>query len=123
MTGVASAQEAALVLQIVGRRRIQAPGVTDNTHFIRFRLLPGGKMTGARFLELTRDYKWNNLWLKLLAHPQDENGCYEMEAGTFASWKNAAGMVRSTVERFIKTRIDPGRKKETASGQFSPGHE
>jgi hypothetical protein len=111
MTVVGSAQEAALVVQIVGRRQIQAPGVTDNTHFIRFRLLPGGKMRGARFLELTRDYKWNNLWLKVLAHPQDENGYYEMEAGTFASWKNAAGMVRSTVELFIKTRIDPARKK------------
>ena len=112
MTMVTSADEAALVVQIIGRRHQEAPGPTDNTHFVRFRLLPGGKMTAARFLELTRDYKWNNLWLKLIAHPKDEGGYYEMEAGTFASWKNAAGMVRSAVELFIKLQMDPNRKKK-----------
>ena len=111
MTMVTSPDEAALVVQIIGRRHMDAPGPTDNTHFIRFRLLPGGKVTGARFLELTRDYKWNNLWLKLIAHPKDKHGHYEMEAGTFASWKNAAGMVRSAVELFIKMQMDPKRKK------------
>jgi hypothetical protein len=111
VTMVTSADEAALVVQITGRRHIEAPGVTDNSYFIRFRLLPGGKMTGARFLELTRDYKWNNLWLKLIAHPKGDRGYYDMEAGTFAGWKKGAGMVEATVELFIKLKMDPARKK------------
>jgi hypothetical protein len=105
------ADEASLVVQIVGRRRASASGPTDNRYFIRFRLIPGAKMTGARFLEATQGYKWDTPWSKVIAHPKDASGSFELEAGSPASYKNCAGMVRGIVEGFIKGRLDPGRKK------------
>ena len=112
MTMVASADQASLVVQITGRRRIaSAPGPTDNRYFIRFRLVPGTKMTGERFLDLTRGYKWNNLWSKQIVHAKDASPYVELEAGSMASYKNCAGMVRAIVETFIRARLDPSRKK------------
>lgn len=111
MTMVRSAEEAPLVVQITGRRRTSPPGPTDNRYFIRFRLLPGGKMSGERFLELTRGYKWNDLWSKLIARAKDGSGYVDLEAGSMASYKNCTGMVRVIVERFIRAQLDPATKK------------
>jgi len=111
MTMVTGADQAVLVVQVVGRRLASASGPTDNRYFIRFRLTPGGKMTGARFLEATQGYKWDSLWSTVIAHPQDATGYFELEAGSPASYKNGAGMVRAIVEWFIKARLDPNRKK------------
>ena len=98
MTMVTSAEDASLVVQIIGRRRASASGPTDNRYFIRFRLGPGAQLTAARFLELTQGYKWDNLWTKVIAHPKDGSGYFELEAGSPASYKNCAGMVRAIVE-------------------------
>ena len=111
MRMVTGADEASLLVQIIGRRRASVSGPTDNRYFIRFRLVPGAKMTGARFLELTQGYKWNNLWSKVIAHPNDASGYFELEAGSPASYKNCAGMVRAIVEGFIKAQLDPARRK------------
>lgn len=101
MPVVASADEAVLVVQITGRRRISAPGPTDNRYFIRFRLAPGAKMTNERFLDLTRGFKWNDPWTKLIARGKDGSVYVDLEAGSMASYKNCAGMVRAIVWRFI----------------------
>lgn len=111
MTMVTSADEASLVVQITGRRRISAPGPTDNRYFVRFRLVPGAKMTVERFLELTRDYQWDTLWAKRIAHPKDASRHVDLEAGSMASYKNCAAMVRGIVDGFIRTRMDPTKKK------------
>lgn len=112
MTVVTTADEAALVVQIVGRRRSSPPGITDNSYFIRFRLLPGAKMTAERFHELTYGYKWNNIWTKLVAHPTGASPYIDLEAGSPASWKNCAASVRAIVDFFIRERMDPSRKKQ-----------
>ena len=111
MTMVTSPDEASLVVQITGRRTISAPGPTDNRYFIRFRLAPGPKMAAARFLELTRGYKWDNLWSKRIARATDASGYVDLEAGSPASYKNCAASVRAIVEGFIRARMDPARKK------------
>lgn len=111
MTVVTSAEEAALVVQITGRRYISAEGPTDNRYFIRFRMTPGAKMSSERFLELVNGHKWNNLWTKLIAHPREGSMYADLEAGSMASWKNCAGTVRTIVEIFIRTRMDPAKKK------------
>lgn len=112
MTMVTTADEASLVVQITGRRRISAPGPTDNRYFIRFRVTPGAKMSSERFHELTYGYKWNNLWAKLIAHPKDPSPYVDLEAGSPASWKNCAASVRAVVGAFIRERMDPTRKKK-----------
>ena len=111
MTIATGADEASLVVQIIGRRRASASGPTDNRYFIRFRMTPGAKMTGARFLELTQGYKWDSPWSTLLAHPKDASGYFELEGGSPASYKNAAALVRATVDGFIRARLDPAKKK------------
>lgn len=111
MTMATAADEASLLVQIVGRRKASAPGPTDNRYFIRFRVAPGAKMTGARFLELTQGYKWDSPWSKVIAHPVDASGYFELEAASPASYKNCAGMMRGIVEGFIKERLDPTKKK------------
>ena len=111
MTMVTSADEASLAVQITGRRLTSASGPTDNRYFIRFRLAPGAKMTGARFLELTRGYKWGTLWSTRIARATEASGYVDLEAGSPASFKNCAGSVRAIVEGFIRARLDPARKK------------
>lgn len=111
ITLVTSAEEAALVVQITGRRYISAEGPTDNRYFIRFRVVPGAKMSSERFLELVNGHKWNNLWSKLISHPREGSMYADLEAGSMASWKNCAGTVRTILEIFIRTRMDPAKKK------------
>jgi hypothetical protein len=111
MTVVPGADQANLVVQIVGRRRAPARDVTDNRYFIRFRVAPGAKMTTDRFLELAYGYKWNNLWARQLAHATEASPYVELEAGSPASYKNCAGTVRAIVEGFIRARMDPAKKK------------
>ena len=105
MTMVSSADQASLVVPIIGRRRIVPKDVTDNRYFIRFRIAPGGTMTPARFHELTYGHKWNNLWTKLLAHPTDASPYVELEAGSPASYKNCAASVRAIVQSLIHERL------------------
>lgn len=112
MTLVAKPDDALLSLLITGRRRASAQGTTDNRYFIRFRVVPGAKMTRERFLELTHGYKWNNLWSKAIARPRDASAYVELEAGSPASYKNCAGMVRAIVQNFIWERLDPAKKKK-----------
>ena len=41
------------------------------------------------------------------------NGCiwiFELEAGSPASYKNCAGMVRAIVEGFIRAQMDPAKR-------------
>jgi hypothetical protein len=111
MTLVPSAAEAALVVQIIGRRRASPPSPYDNHYFIRFRLAPGGKMTGARFLEVTREYKWDGVWSTLIAHAKESSEYVELEAGSPASYKTCAAMLRAIVDAFIRARLDPAKKK------------
>jgi hypothetical protein len=102
---------ASLVVQIVGRRRAPASGPTDNRYFIRFRVAPGAKLTRARFVELTQGYKWDSPWSKVLAHPKSDAEYFELEAGSPASYKNCAGMMRSIVEGFVEARMDDVKKR------------
>ncbi len=111
MTIVTSVDQASLMVQVTGRRTASASGPTDNRYFVRFRLVPGAKMTGARFLELTRGYKWDSLWSTLFARAKDESGYVDLEAGSPASYKNCAALLRATVDGFIRSRLDPARKK------------
>ena len=111
MTMVTTADEASLVVQITGRRRVSAPGPTDGRYFVRFRLAPGAKMAPERFHELTYDYKWNNAWTKLIAHPTDPSPFVDLEVGSPASWKNAADGVQGAVVVFIHDRMEPKKKK------------
>ncbi len=83
----------------------------DNRYFLRFRVAPGAMLTGARFAELTRGYKWDSPWSKVLAHPKSGADYFELEAGSPASYKNCAGMMRGIVEGFVKARMDDAKKK------------
>ena len=111
MTLVSSAADAAIIVEITGRRYASAGDPTDNHYFIRFRMRPGATLAGDRFLDLTWDYKWNDAWTQLYARPKDASGYLDMEAGSPVSYKNCAGTVRAIVERFIRSRMDPSRKK------------
>lgn len=111
MTVASSAEEAWLGVQITARRRTSPPGPTDNRYFIRFRLAPGGKMTGERFDELTTGYKWDSLLVKTIARYTPETPYVDLEAGSMASWKISAGVVRGTIDQFIAQRMNPAVKK------------
>lgn len=111
MTLVSNPEQAALVVEITGRRYASARGATDNRYFIRFRLRHGGALPADRFLDLTWDYKWNDPWTQLFARPKDASGYVDIEAGSDASYKNCAAMVRAIVGTFIRARMDPSRKK------------
>lgn len=112
MTMVTSADEAALIVQITGRRLVSSADAMDGRYFVRFRLAPGAKMRPERFHELTYDYKWSNAWTKLIAHPKDASPYVDLEAGSPASWRNAADGVQGVVNMFIHERMDPTRKKK-----------
>ena len=112
MTTVASAEEASLVVQITNRRYAPGPGITDPKYFIRFRLLPGAKMTPVRFAELTRPHKWDSLWSTLFARATPASGFVDLEAGSMASYKNCAAAVRQVVENFVWQQMDPSYVKK-----------
>jgi hypothetical protein len=111
MTLVKGADEASLLVHITGRRYAPGSDVYENKYFVRFRLAPGPKMTPERFVELTRDYKWTDGYTKVFSRPKDGAVYVDLEAGTPVSYRNGAGTVRAIVERFIRSRIDPARKK------------
>lgn len=111
LTAVNSAAEAALVVQITGRRRGVAKDITDNRYFVRFRIAPGAKMTPERFLEVAYEHKWKNLWTTLFAHETEATPYVDLEGGSPASYKNAAGSVRAAVQDFIRAKLDPAKKK------------
>jgi len=112
LTIATSADAAAFVVTITNRRYTPTDDVTGNRYFIRFRLRPGGQMTGERFLGLTRGYKWNQVWAQVLTRPGDASGFVELDAGSMASFKNCAGSVRAVVERFIWERLGPAKDKK-----------
>ncbi|MGH9139899.1 MAG: hypothetical protein ACRD2I_02025 [Vicinamibacterales bacterium] len=47
----------------------------------------------------------------MLAHPKRGAEYFELEAGSPASYKNCAGMMRGIVEGFVKARMDDSKKK------------
>jgi hypothetical protein len=102
-----AADQASLVVTITNRRYTPSSDVTGDRYFIRFRLSPGGKMTGEQFLERTRGYKWKMLSTELIARPKDASGFVDLQAGSMASYKVCAGMVRAIVENFIRQRLAP----------------
>jgi hypothetical protein len=111
MTLVSNPADAAIIVEITGRRYASAGDPTDNHYFIRFRMRPGAQLTADRFLDLTWDYNWNDPWTQLYSRPREGADYYDMEAGSPASYKNCAGTVRAIVARFIRARMDPSRKK------------
>jgi hypothetical protein len=111
MTLLQSADEAALVVQITGRRYAPGSDVYENAYFIRFRIAPGAKMSSERFIELTRDYNWTDGYTRTFSRPKDGAMYVDLEAGTPVSYRNGAGTVRAIVERFIRARMDPAKKK------------
>ena len=82
-------------------------GADEACYFIRFRLAPGARMTGERFLETHARLQVERPWTKLIAHTTDTSVYVDLEAGSMASYKNCAGMVRAIVERFIRAQLDP----------------
>jgi hypothetical protein len=112
MTLVKSAEDASLVVQITGRRYAPGADVFEPKYFIRYRLSPGAKMAPERFIDLTYGYKWTSVFSKAFSRPKTGAMWVDLEAGTPASYKNCAGMVRAVVEGFIKSTMDPAKKKK-----------
>lgn len=104
MTLVTDAAQAALLVQITGRRRISRTDVFDNGYFIRFRVAPGPGMSMDRFLELTRGYNWNGAFSKLISRARPGTPYVDLEAGSPVSYKNCAAGVAGTVMRLIADR-------------------
>jgi hypothetical protein len=109
---VTGADQALLVVTITNRRYTPSTDVTGDRYFIRFRLSPGGKMTGEQFLERTRGYKWNMLSSQVIVRPKDASGFVELQAGSMVSYKNCAATVRAIVENFIRQRLAPEAGKK-----------
>jgi hypothetical protein len=106
MTPVTSADQAALIVQITGRRRITRTDPLENGYFIRFRIAPGPAMSMDRFLELTRGYNWNGPFLKLISRARTGTPYVDLEAGSPVSYRNCAtGGVFGTVMRLIADRF------------------
>lgn len=112
MRVVQSIAEASLAVTVTGRRRTSPPGITDNRYFVRFTMRPGAKLSGDRFVELTRDYKWNPLIATQIVHARDPAGYVELEAGSMASYRQAGGAVRAIVQAFINERLQPAPVKK-----------
>jgi hypothetical protein len=112
MALVKSAEDASLVVQITGRRYAPGADVFEPKYFIRYRLSPGAKMTAERFMEATQGYKWTSVFSKALSRPKAGSMWVDLAAGTPASYTNCAGMVRAVVEAFIKSTMDPAKKKK-----------
>ena len=109
---VASADEAALIVQVTGRRLVPGADPINNGYFIRFRLMPGTKLAGDRFVELARSFdSWNTYFSKVLARPQDAAGYVDVEVHSPVSWRNCAGSVTAIVGAFVRERLDPAKKK------------
>jgi hypothetical protein len=108
---VPSAADAALVVTITGRRRSSPPGITDNRYFVRFTLRPGPRLSGERFVEANRDYKWNPLIATELVHVKDPAGYVELEAGSMAGFRQAGGAVNTLVLVFSRERLQAPVKK------------
>ena len=108
---VQSADEAALIVTVTGRRTSSPPGITDNRYFVRFTLRPGPKLSGERFVEANRDYKWNPLIATQLVHVKDPAGYVELEAGSMAGFRQAGGAVNTLVLVFSRERLQTPVKK------------
>jgi hypothetical protein len=108
---VQSADEAALIVTITARRMGSASGITDNRYFVRFTLRPGPKLSGERFVEANRDYKWNPLIATQLVHVKDPAGYVELEAGSMAGFRQAGGAVNTLVLVFSRERLQAPVKK------------
>jgi hypothetical protein len=108
---VQSADEAALIVTVTGRRMSTASGVTDNRYFVRFTLRPGPKLSGERFVEANQQYKWNPLIATQLVHVKDPAGYVELEAGSMAGFRQAGGAVNTLVLVFSRERLQAPVKK------------
>jgi hypothetical protein len=112
LTVATTADAAAFVVIITNRRYTSTDDITGNRYFIRFRLRPGGQMTGERFLALTAGYRWNQIWAQVLTRPHDASGFVELDAGSMASYKNCAASVRAVVEHLIWDRLGPPKTRK-----------
>jgi hypothetical protein len=113
MTMVSSVDDAALLVVLTGRRYSPGKDITDNSYFIRFRLMAGPKMTHERFLEYADGHKWYSVYSTLFARAKDPAPDYlDLEAGSMASYKNCAAAVRAIVETFVWQQMDPSYKKK-----------
>lgn len=103
ITPVATRDGAALVLDVVGRRTAQTTGVTDARYFIRLRMRPGPPMSEARLREASAQYRWGPDFLtKAFARPTAAAAYWDVEIGSPASYKTAAGVARNVLESFVK---------------------
>lgn len=105
MTLAAAPDQAVLVIQVTGRRRIPRTDVFENGYFIRFRLAPGPNLSMDRFLELTRGYNWNGAFSKLISRARTGTPYVDLEAGSPVSYKNCAAGVFGAVMRLIADRF------------------
>lgn len=104
MTVTASRDGAALVLDVVSRRSLaHTEGVTDARYFIRLRIRPGPALDEARFRTASAQYRWGPDFLtKAFATPTAASPYWDVEAGSNASYKTAAGIARSVLDAFVK---------------------
>lgn len=104
MTVTPSRDTAALLLDVVNRRYLShTAGVTDARYFIRLRIRPGPALDEARFRAASARYRWGPDFLtKAIATPTTESPYWDVEAGSNASYKTAAGIARSVLDAFVK---------------------
>lgn len=103
MAPAATRDGAALVLNVVGRRIAQTTGVTDARYFIRLQVRPGPAMSDARLREASADYRWGPDFLtKAFARPTAATAYWDVEIGSPAAFKTAAGVARSVLDSFVK---------------------
>lgn len=105
IAAVTTRDNAALILEVVGRRRraMNLSSPTDNRYFIRFRLRSGPAMNDQRFREAGASYVWGpDMLTKAFARPTTEIAHWDAEVGSMASFKGAAmGAVRAVLESFV----------------------
>ena len=106
MAVVTTRDEAALVIEVVGRlqRAMNLSSPTDNRFFIRLRVRPGPGMSEQRFREASAGYTWGpDLLSKAFARPTIATTYWEAEVGHMASFDHAArGAVRAVLDSFVK---------------------
>jgi hypothetical protein len=114
LTLVASASEAHLALQIMGRRQTPklANRIFDNNHFVRSRLTPGTSADRKRALDAMYRHEWTRQTARLIARPRHAIDYADLEAGSPFGMKAADEWVAGMVERFAREQYDPAKRKD-----------
>ena len=100
----ATRDAAALIVDVLGRRTAETTGVTDARYFIRLRLRPGPALSGERFREVSRPYRWGPDFLTTaFVKPTATAGFWDVEIGPPASFKTAAAVARTVLDSFVKS--------------------